>query len=264
MSAHRPAVLVFDVNETLSDLTLLGRRFGDAGAPAEVLPQWFAGVLRDGFAVTAAGGYVDFAELARDNARGLLAQLERPPENLEGAVEHVVSGFAELDVHSDVVAGVRALHERGYRLVTMTNGDAALTDTLLRRAGIRDRFEALFDVTGPRRWKPHPSAYHYPLERCGVRPGEAMLVAVHPWDVDGAQRAGLTGAWLRRGTAGYPRSLSEPALPPRTSSTWRDCSADLQRPTTVLSGHFSSGARAECRAPASGADLTAYVVRLPW
>ncbi|MFF4402914.1 hypothetical protein [Streptomyces sp. NPDC001480] len=37
-------------------------------------------------------------------------------------------------------------------------------------------------------------------------------MAVHPWDVDGAQRAGLAGAWLRRGRTAYPRSLTDPSL----------------------------------------------------
>ena len=38
----------------------------------------------------------------------------------------------------------------------------------------------------------------------------AMLVAVHPWDVDGAQRAGLQGAWLNRQGASYPAHFRAP------------------------------------------------------
>ncbi|MCX4420301.1 haloacid dehalogenase type II [Streptomyces mirabilis] len=212
MSAKRPSLLILDVNETLSDLTPLRGRFEEIGAPADLMPLWFAGILRDGFALTAAGGYADFADLARDGLRGLLTDTPHQPIHLEAAVRHVVSGFSELDVHPDVPAGVRALRAAGHRLVTMTNGSAALTDTLLDKAGVRDCFEALWDVTGPRLWKPHPRAYHYAAERSGVRPDEAMLVAVHPWDVDGAQRAGMAGAWLRRRTTTYPSSLTEPAI----------------------------------------------------
>ncbi|WP_306187335.1 haloacid dehalogenase type II [Streptomyces sp. MK5] len=214
MLAHSPAVLVFDVNETLSDFAALRQRFNDVGAEDDLVPLWFAAVLRDGFAITAAGGYADFADIARDNLRQLLSGAPWEHDRLESAISHVMSGFAELDVHQDVPDGVRTLHAAGFRLVTMTNGSAPLTERLLTRAGVRGCFGELWDVTGPRRWKPHPRAYRYATERAGVRPDEAMLVATHPWDVDGAQRAGLRGAWLRRGTAtgAYPRSMTAPAL----------------------------------------------------
>ncbi|MGW3354401.1 haloacid dehalogenase type II [Streptomyces bungoensis] len=214
MPAHRPAVLVFDVNETLSDLGALRQRFEAVGARADLMPLWFAGVLRDGIAVTAAGGCAGFMDLARDNLRLLLAGAAVDRDRLEEAVSHVLSGFAELDVHPDVAEGVRGLRAAGYRLVTMTNGSAGHTEELLTRAGVRDCFSALLDVAGPGRWKPHPDAYRCAAERAGVRPAEAMLVATHPWDVDGARRAGLDGAWLRRGTdpAVYPRSLTAPTL----------------------------------------------------
>jgi 2-haloacid dehalogenase len=39
-----------------------------------------------------------------------------------------------------------------------------------------------------------------------------MLVAVHPWDVDGAARAGLRTAWIDRGGSRYPTHLLAPEL----------------------------------------------------
>ena len=39
-----------------------------------------------------------------------------------------------------------------------------------------------------------------------------MLVAVHPWDLDGAARAGLRTAWVDRGGAPYPRSFTDPEV----------------------------------------------------
>lgn len=40
------------------------------------MPTWFAGVLRDGFALTAAGAYADFASVARDGVWAVLSGLE--------------------------------------------------------------------------------------------------------------------------------------------------------------------------------------------
>nr|WP_254925633.1 MULTISPECIES: hypothetical protein [unclassified Rhodococcus (in: high G+C Gram-positive bacteria)] len=53
---RRPRVIVFDVNETLSDMSPLSERFADVGAPNELASLWFASVLRDGFALTARRG----------------------------------------------------------------------------------------------------------------------------------------------------------------------------------------------------------------
>lgn len=205
-------VLVFDVNGTLSDLTPLRTRFEDVGAPGDLMHRWFAGVLRDGFALTAAGAYADFASVAADGLRTLLPGVEGWTGEVETAVRHILDGFAHLQVHSDVPDGVTRLSRAGFRLVTMTNGSAALTERLLAKADLLEAFEALLDVTGPQCWKPAAAAYRYASQQVGVRPEQALLVAVHPWDVDGALRAGLGGAWLRRGADAYPQCMSKPTL----------------------------------------------------
>lgn len=216
MASQHPEVLIFDVNQTLSDLTSLEDRFADVGAPGDLLAVWFAGILRDGFALTAAGGYAAFADLARDGLRALLSSRADAirARSVDEAADHIVEGFADLPLHPDVPEAVRAFHDAGIRLVTMTNGSSSVTEALLDRAGLRGYFEQLLDVTGPRRWKPAAAAYHYALDRVGVPLADAMLVAVHPWDVDGALRAGLSAAWVRRGvdTTAYPSAMTAATL----------------------------------------------------
>ncbi|MGV9991179.1 haloacid dehalogenase type II [Streptomyces sp. NPDC003374] len=201
----RPDVLVLDVNETITDMRPLGARMAEAGLPAGLLPVWFAGVLRDGIALTLAGGRARFADVAADGLRSLLAQ-EGRGRDPGPAVRHVLAGLPELPVHPDVPEGVRALRAAGRRLVTLTNGSADTTRAVLDRAGLADCFEAHLDVEGAGgHWKPHPAAYAHALRAADVPARSAMLVAVHPWDVDGAARAGLRTAWLHRApTAPYP------------------------------------------------------------
>ena len=104
-----PAVSLFDVNETLSDMSPVAARFVAVGAPAPLASTWFAALLRDGFA----------------------------------------------------------------------------------RA---------------------PGAYAYAAQQCGVEPIDMMLVAVHPWDIDGAHRAGLGTAWINRTGATDPDYLTPPTI----------------------------------------------------
>ncbi len=73
-----PAVVIFDVNETLSDLEPLRGRFERIGAPAAMLDAWFAATLRDGFALTRRR----LRRLPRRRARR--AARERPAHTLRG------------------------------------------------------------------------------------------------------------------------------------------------------------------------------------
>ncbi len=206
---RRPSLLIFDVNETLSDMTPLSARFEDVGAAEHLAKLWFAELLRDGFALTVSGDIEAFAILGAEALRVRLAgqPLDRP---LDEAVDHIMQGFSELAVHPDVVEGVRALSDLKIRLVTLSNGSAGVADALLQRAGVRDRFERLLTVEDAGVWKPAPGAYSYALGECGVEPMDAMLVAVHPWDIDGARRAGLATAWIDRASDRYPSYFAAP------------------------------------------------------
>ena len=212
---RRPTVLVFDVNETLSDMSPMGQRFEEVGAPAHVAKTWFAGLLRDGFALTAVDASEPFARLAAGALRVSLHGLTLKVGE-KGAVEHIMAGFAGLGVHADVPDGIGALRALGIRLVTLSNGSASVAEELLDRAGIRDHFEALLSVEQAGAWKPAARAYAYALEQCEVDPMDAMLVAVHPWDIDGAARAGLATAWIDRTGGPYPEYFRAPDLAPRS------------------------------------------------
>ncbi|WP_206330456.1 haloacid dehalogenase type II [Modestobacter sp. KNN46-3] len=204
-------MIVFDVNETLSDMSPMAQRFTDVGAPAHLAKLWFATLLRDGFALTCAGASHSFAEVGTDALRTVLhgVDLDR---DVDAAVDHVMSGFTELAVHPDVPDGIRALRAAGRRLVTLTNGSTQVSEKLLGSAGIRDQFEALLSVEDAGAWKPASTAYEYAARTCGTDPADMLLVAVHPWDIDGAARAGLSTAWINRTGTPYPDSFTPATL----------------------------------------------------
>lgn len=203
-------VIVFDVNETLSDLAPLGQRFADAGADPLLARVWFAEVLRDGFARSLAGDPVPFAALAEERARMLLVG-----SGGDGAVQHVLEGLRGLPVHPDVVPGVTALSAAGFRLVTLTNGGTATAERLLGDAGLLPAFERLLSVEetdAGGAWKPSPAAYRSAEHALGLPPERLLLVAVHPWDIHGAATAGWRTAWLDRRGEPYPSSMRQPDL----------------------------------------------------
>jgi 2-haloacid dehalogenase len=205
-----PEVVAFDVNETLSDMAPLSAEFTAVGLPADVRTAWFASTLRDGFALAAAGTEAPFVDLAAGALRTLLHGRSDLTADVDTVVDSVISAFQSLSVHPDVAEGMRTLAGAGVRLVTLTNGSASIGQGLLQRAGLDDVIEAYLSVEEAGRWKPAPQAYRLAADRTGVALERIALVAVHPWDTDGAKRAGMTSAWINRTGGPYPPAFLSP------------------------------------------------------
>ena len=209
----RPGVIVFDVNETLSDMAPMASRFAEVAAPGLLARGWYSTLLRDGFALTAARGKEPFARLARGALEAVLAgaSLNRPA-TATAAADHILAGFSDLRVHPDVPGGIGLLREAGLRLITLSNGSADVASRLLTSAGIRDSFEQLLSVEDAPAWKPAAAAYAYAAGACSVPVADMLLVAVHPWDIHGARQAGLRTGWIARQPAPYPGYFAAPDL----------------------------------------------------
>jgi len=179
--------------------------------------------------------------------------------DLPAAVDHVMDGFSHLAVHPDVPDGVRALRHSGRRLVTLSNGSAQVAERLLAAAGIRDQFETLLSVEDAGVWKPAGAAYEYAARSCGTELPDMLLVAVHPWDIDGAARAGMTTAWINRGDTPYADCCTPPS---RTASGLTDLARPLARPEPGLrDGRPAADELARGLAPGGRVGLTDVTIR---
>ena len=207
-----PELVVLDVNETLSDLAALRSSFSAVGAPPHLLDTWFASTLRDGFALAASGSSRPFPQIGAAVLTGLLTHVEGLGVPVPDAVAQVLDGVRALDVHPDVPEGLRVLADAGVRMVTLTNGSLAQTEGLLERAGVAGLVERRLSVDDVGRWKPHPDAYGYAAQQCGVALERCAMVAVHPWDLHGAASVGMaTGYVDRRGTP-WPAIFTRPTV----------------------------------------------------
>lgn len=189
----RPHGVLLDVNETLFALTGLRPAFEQTGVPVEQVPLWFARVLRDGFALAAAGDFATFGDIARAAFVGLDPQRLGPAD-----ADLVLTYFHELEPHPDVEAGLEALLDAGVRAMALTVGDVGIVQSLFERAGFDRYVEGYVSAEGVRRWKPAPEVYRYGLHRIGLPAHEVALVAAHSWDIHGAARVGLQTGFLTR------------------------------------------------------------------
>jgi 2-haloacid dehalogenase len=180
--SRRPAVVAFDVMETLASLEPLRARLTDTGQPPGLLEAWYTRTLRDGMALSATGDYAGFTEVADAALRGLTHYTISDDQ-----VAYVMAGFDELPAFPDALPAVTRLAEAGLRVACLTNGSASFTSSFVERAGLRvDRIISVGEVY---RWKPASVVYLYAAEVLGVSPDRMALVAAHDWDCHCAKRA---------------------------------------------------------------------------
>jgi len=202
---RRPAVVAFNVIDTLMSLEPLRERLNAIGQPPHLLEAWYTRTLRDGMALSATGDYVPFADVAEAALRGLTGYTISHDQ-----VAQVMAGFAELPAFPDALPAITALTDAGVRVACLTNGSAELVTSFTDRAGLAPRIDRVISVGEVFRWKPSGMVYRYAAEVLDVPAQWLALVAAHDWDCHGAKRAGLTTGWVSRKSGGYGAPFEPP------------------------------------------------------
>ncbi len=203
--SRRPAVVAFDVIETLASLEPLRARLTDIGQPPALLEAWYTRTLRDGMALSAAGDFVPFTDVAEAALRGLTHYTVSDDQ-----VAAVMAGWDELPAFPDALPALRRLAEAGLRVACLTNGSASFTSSFVDRAELASLVDRVISVEEVYRWKPAGVVYRYAAEVLNVPSDRLALVAAHDWDCHGAKRAGLTTGWVSRKSGGFGAPFTPP------------------------------------------------------
>jgi 2-haloacid dehalogenase len=204
---RRPAVVAFDVIETLMSLEPLRDRLTAAGQPPDLLEAWYTRTLRDGMALSATGDYVAFGDVAESALRSMTGDTIGDVQ-----VAQVMAGFGELPAFPDALPALSRLAKNGVRVACLTNGSASVTSAFVGRTGLAPAVERVISVAEVFRWKPAGVVYLYAASVMGVPAGQMALVAAHDWDCHGAKRAGLTTGWVSRKSGGFSASFAPPDI----------------------------------------------------
>lgn len=193
---ERPDALVFDVNETLLDLSDLRPHFTQLFGSADFLGEWFARLLHGSLLANEIGPYRPFGVVGIE---ALMTMAKRRGLDLDrDKAAEVVSTIRRLSPHSDVARSLDRLRRSGLRLAALTNSSADAAVAQLNHAEIFGYFEKVISVEAVGRYKPAPEPYRYTLDLLNVEPGRALMVAAHDWDVIGARNVGMPGAFIER------------------------------------------------------------------
>ncbi len=203
-------VIVFDVNETLLDLSGLDPHFVHAFGDPAVRREWFAQMIQSALVSTLLGPYKTFGACAASALDMTIARHDVLLTAEERAA--ILSGLRRLQPHPDVHDSLRRLRAAGLRLATLTNSTQEVAETQLRHAGIREYFEQALSADSVQRLKPAPEPYRMAAERLGVTLAEIRLVACHAWDIAGALHAGCAAAFVARPGMVFDRLVAQPDI----------------------------------------------------
>jgi 2-haloacid dehalogenase len=193
---HRMSLswVIFDLNGTLVDPSVLAQPLGDSAAAETLVTLAFDDAVMQAMVATITAEHPPFPDLIEAALRRRIALAGGNPDTAADAVALLRSMPAFLETP----AALERLRGEGVRLGVLTQSSTEAADAVLRFAGLRDRIELLLgsDETGA--YKPHPSTYRTALERTGATAGEVCMVAAHWWDMTGAKRSGLRTGWVAR------------------------------------------------------------------
>lgn len=189
-------IVVFDVNETLLDLSTLDKPFREAFGSDLARRAWFTQMLQLSFVGGLTGAYVSFTE-AQEAAFLMLTSRQGLDLTAEDA-RAMVTRMTRLPSHPEVPAALRRLQQSDATIVALANSTQRVVEAQLEFAGLRQYFDAVYSADSIRQAKPAAAAYAMVADDLGASMADIWMVAAHSWDVSGALAAGCSAAFVAR------------------------------------------------------------------
>lgn len=199
----KPSVILFDVNETLMDMSPLKKKVNNILNSKRGFRIWFGTLLQYSLVDNCTGQYHDFSTIADATLDMTAKALQKEIE--EDEKKEALALMKKLSAYADVEDGLKLLKQAGFRLATLTNSPMQTLTAQLEYTGLTKYFEATLSIDAVQKYKPAPESYQYAAQTLGVNKEEIMLIAAHGWDIAGAMQAGLQAAFIeRKGQSLYP------------------------------------------------------------
>lgn len=213
MPLSAPLILLDD-NETLFDFSALDSLFEQTFGSAEWKTVWMQATFALALKNTEQGEYHDFPYTGQLALCALAAEREVAlPTDFQ---DRLNAAIGDLPLLPDVKEGVTRLRQAGFRVGVLAMNPAPFVTGQLRHVGLFNDLDVVLSVDNARQLKPGARAYTYALHESGAAASSTWVVSAHPWDVSGAEAAGLRGAYLGRSDAWPSEKRPAPDLSAHT------------------------------------------------
>lgn len=203
--------VTFDSFSTLVDLDSTAPAVADyVDDPHSFAHEWHARAVYYSLIANGIDAYETYYQLHRDALEYLLAT--RGIDVSDEELDEMNSIYHEMEPFDDVRPGMKQLHEAGYDLGIISNGDPPMLDSLIRVADIGEYVSATVSADEIQLHKPERELYEHAADRLAVEPEAVVHVTNGRFDAQGAMHAGMQGVWLNRDQAPADPFGPEPDL----------------------------------------------------
>lgn len=202
--------VLFDMNETLLDLTVLEKSFAKYFEDKYVLKYWFAKLLHSSTVIGGMDEYTDFGKLSEAALESVF--IESGKELTKEIKLDILGSFRKLPAYGDVPEALKLLKDNGINIMSVTNSSYDMVKEQLVNARLISLFDSYYSVESVQKYKPFKDIYHHVLNEEKIRADETVMVATHDWDLFGAKKVGLVTAYIKRKEDQYNPYYLKPDL----------------------------------------------------
>ena len=112
--------------------------------------------------------------------------------------ESLMELYLGLEPFPEVPAVLATLRERSFKTAILSNGTAAMLESLVRRSGLDAMFDAVLSADAVRAFKTHPDVYQYALDSLDLPAQAIAFQSSNAWDAHGASDFGMRVVWCNR------------------------------------------------------------------
>lgn len=210
----RPKLLLFDVYETLLDMSLIKKRVNSLLDNKRGFALWFELFMQYCFVDNCIEQFNPFPDIARATLQ--MAGKVLGEKVADSEIDDLLLLLKHLPVKEGVATGLSLLQDQGYRIAALTNSTQQIVEDRMERTGLISYFEKVLSAEHVGKYKPSLEVYQWAAKQLHVEANEVLLISAHGWDIAGACNAGMHTAYILQDSQMLYPLAPTPALQARS------------------------------------------------
>ena len=192
----KPILILFDVYETLLDMSEVQRRVNHLLDSKRGYTIWFELFMQYCFVDNCTSQFNDFTSIAKATMH--MAGRSLGKVVAEQDIQNILALLKQLPLHEGVEEGLSVLSDYGFRIAALTNSPELTVRERMELTGLISYFEMVLSAEQVKKYKPCIEVYEWATKKLGLEANNILLVSAHGWDIAGASNAGMQTAYLKQ------------------------------------------------------------------